>query len=95
MEEKEEMKKFLCLALSAMLIVVNAYPAAAAKKASLTFKKVTLQVGKKKKISIRNKNKKAVYTFQSTAKKTAAVSKKGVITAKKQGKAKITMSERL
>lgn len=95
MEEKEEMKKFLCLALSAMLIVVNAYPAAAAKKASLTFKKVTLQVGKKKKISIRNKNKKAVYTYQSSAKKTAAVSKKGVITAKKQGKAKITVSERL
>lgn len=95
MEEKEEMKKFLCLALSAMLIVVNAYPAAAAKKASLTFKKVTLQVGKKKRISIRNKNKKAVYTYQSSAIKTAAVSKKGVITAKKQGKAKITVSERL
>lgn len=89
------MKKFLCVALSAMLVVVNAYPAAAAKKASLSFKKITLQEGKKKKITIKNKNKKAVYTYKSSANKKVSVSSKGIITAKKQGKVKITVSERL
>lgn len=89
------MKKFLCVALSAMLVVVNAYPVAAAKKASLSFKKITLQEGKKKKITIKNKNKKAVYTYKSSAKKKVSVSSKGIITAKKQGKVKITVSERL
>ncbi len=89
------MKKILCLALSALLVVVNAYPAAAAKKASLSFKKITLQEGKTKKITIKNKIKKAVYTYQSSSKKIASVSKKGVITAKKHGKARITVSERL
>ncbi|MCI9420410.1 MAG: hypothetical protein HFG32_10440 [Eubacterium sp.] len=67
------MKKILCLALSALLVVVNAYPAAAAKKASLSFKKITLQEGKTKKITIKNKIKKAVYTYQSSSKKIASV----------------------
>lgn len=81
--------------LAVMLIVVNSDPAAAAKKASLGFKKVTLKEGKKKKITIKNRNKKAVYTYTSSSKKNVSVSKNGVITAKKQGKAKITVREQL
>lgn len=88
-------KKLLCLVLVSGLILGNWQLVNAAKKPSLTFKKLTLNVGQKKKITIKNKNKKAVYTFRSSSKKIAAVSSKGVITAKKPGRAKITVFQRL
>lgn len=77
------------------LVLGNSQTICAAKKPSLSFKKLTLNVGQKKKIAIKNKNKRAVYTFRSSSKKTAAVSSKGVIIAKKQGRAKITVLQRL
>lgn len=88
-------KKLLCLVLVSGLILGNWQLVNAAKKPSLTFKKLTLNVGQKKKITIKNKNKKAAYTFRSSSKKIAAVSSKGVITAKKPGRAKITVMQKL
>ena len=88
-------KKLLCLVLVSGLLLGNWQTVNAAKKPSLSFKKLTLDVGQKKKITIKNKNKKAVYTFRSSSKKTAAVSSKGVITAKKPGRAKITVMQKL
>lgn len=65
----------------------------AAKKASLRTKKLTVTVGKKKTIKIKNKVKKAKYTFKSKKKKIATVSKKGVVKGKKKGTTYITVTE--
>lgn len=91
-------QRLICGALAASMIVgVCVHPAAdmqaaKKKKASLAKKKITVQVGEKKSITIKNKVKKAVYKFK-TSSKLIKVSKKGVITAKKAGKAKVTVSE--
>ncbi len=66
-----------------------------AKKATIKSKSITLTVGSSKKITIKNKQKKASYTFGSKNKKIASVSKAGVIKAKKAGKTKITVKEKL
>ena len=68
--------------------------AQAAKKAKLSTKKLTITVGKKKTIKIKNKAKKAKYTFKSKKASIAKVSKKGVVTARKAGKTNITVSEK-
>lgn len=65
----------------------------AAKKAKLSKKRINITVGDKKKIPVKNMSKKAVYTYKSSNNKVASVSKKGVITAKKKGSAKITVRE--
>ncbi len=65
-----------------------------AKKASLKTKKITLTVGQKKQIQIKNKKKKAVYSFKSNKKAMASVSKKGIVQAKKAGNVKITVKEK-
>lgn len=67
---------------------------AAAKKATVKTKKITMKVGEKKTISIKNKKKKATYLFACSKKSVASVSKKGVVTAKKAGKATITVKEK-
>lgn len=67
----------------------------AAVKAKLSKKRISIPVGDKKKISIKNKSKKASYSFTSSNKKTASVSKKGIVTARKKGTAKITVRETL
>lgn len=66
----------------------------AAKKASLATKKLTMQVGAKKTISIKNKKKGAKYSFVSSAKAIAKVNAKGVVSAVKKGTAKITVKEK-
>lgn len=66
---------------------------AKAKKATLKKKKVTVQVGKTKKIQIKNKKKSCKYTFKSNKKKIAKVTKKGTIKGLKVGTAKITVKE--
>lgn len=68
---------------------------AAKKKATLAKKKLTIKVGKKKTIKIKNKAKKAKYTFKSKKASIANVSKKGVVTAKKAGSTSITVKEKL
>lgn len=64
------------------------------KKTRIKDKTVTMNVGQKKSIKLRNKKKKAKYLFQSSKTKTVKVSKKGVMTAFKEGKAKITVKEK-
>lgn len=88
-------RNILCMLLAVTLIVSNCYSAGAAKKTVLSFKKLTLYEGQKKKITFKNKNKKATYTYTSSAKEKVSVSKSGMITAKKQGKVKITVKEKL
>ncbi len=57
-------------------------------KPRLSKKKITLTVGKKKKLKLKNYKKKVKWS--SSKKKVATVNKKGVVTAKKKGTAKIT-----
>lgn len=64
-------------------------------KTEIRTKKVTMNIGQKKSIKLKNKKKKAKYLFQSSKTKIVKVSKKGVMTALKAGKAKITVKERL
>lgn len=67
----------------------------AAKKATLQTKKLSMKVGQKKSIKIKNKVKKAKYTFKSNKTKVASVSKSGKVTAKKKGSAVITVKQTL
>ncbi len=83
------------LLLGSLVIgLVSAPVSDAAKKASLKTKKITLTVGQKKQIQIKNKKKKAVYSFKSNKKAMASVSKKGIVQAKKAGNVKITVKEK-
>ena len=83
------------LLLGSLVIgLVSAPVSDAAKKASLKTKKITLTVGQKKQIQIKNKKKKAVYSFKSNKKAMASVSKKGIVHAKKAGNVKITVKEK-
>ena len=91
--KKQTISIGLCFALA--VSTFSAFtPATAAAKAKLVKKKLTLTVGQKKKIAIKSKKKKAKYSFKASNKK-ASVSKSGAITAKKAGKVKITVKEKL
>lgn len=91
--KKQTISIGLCFALA--VSTFSAFtPATAAAKAKLVKKKLTLTVGQKKKIAIKSKKKKAKYSFKASNKK-ASVSKSGVITAKKAGKVKIAVKEKL
>lgn len=96
---QKKTKRVLSLATAFALICTgislpDSNVAKAAKKAKLKTKKISLKVGKKKKIAISGKVKKAKYTFKSSKKAVASVSKSGVVTAKKKGNAVITVKER-
>ena len=91
--KKQTISIGLCFALA--VSTFSAFtPATAAAKAKLVKKKLTLTVRQKKKIAIKSKKKKAKYSFKASNKK-ASVSKSGVITAKKAGKVKIAVKEKL
>lgn len=95
---QKKTKRVLSLATAFALIctgsvIPTSNVAKAAKKAKLKTKKISLKVGKKKKIAISGKVKKAKYTFTSSKKAVASVSKSGVVTAKKNGNAVITVKE--
>ena len=64
-------------------------------KASLKTKKISVKVGKKKSILIKNKTKKHSYSFTSSNKQVAKVTSKGKVTGIKAGKATITVKEAL
>lgn len=93
---KKAFKSVVCVLLTAGLVCTGSSSgtAQAAKKATLKTKKVTMKVGEKKSIVIKNKNKKASYSFVSSSKAKATVTKKGVIKAKKEGKATVTVKEK-
>lgn len=84
-----------CLLAVSVVLTSGVIPAQAAKQATVKTKKVTMQIGKKKTITIKNKKKKAVYTFKSKNTKIVKVSKKGMMTAQKAGKTKISVKEKL
>lgn len=67
--------------------------AGASGKTTLTKKKIVLSKGSKEKIKIKNKKKKRTYQYQVKDKKIAIVNKKGVITAKRNGKTSVTVRE--
>lgn len=89
-------KRFL-IGIAAMVLAFSAAPympvqdnasVAEAAQAKLNTKKVTLRKGRKKTLKLKNAPGKVVW--KSSKKSVASVSKKGVVTAKKAGKAVIT-----
>lgn len=90
-------RKVFALVLASTLIASLAFGVTenqAIAKAKLKTKKVTLKVGQKKQIVVKNKKKKAKYLFKSNKPKVASVSTKGKIKAIKEGKAVITVKEK-
>lgn len=67
----------------------------AAAKASIKKKTLEVKVGKTAKIQIKNKAKTASYTYKTSSKKIATVSKSGLVKGIKKGKAKITVTEKI
>ena len=84
------MKKQIVLATTLALLLSSLYcpESQAAAKPKLSKNKLTLTVGKTAKLKV--KNYKGTVKWSSNKKKTATVSKKGVVTAKKKGTAVIT-----
>ena len=88
-------KKVLAIVLTAAVALPGmASGTLVSAKAKCTTKKMTLQAGKKKTIKIKGKVKKAKYMFKSSKPSIAKVNKKGTVTAKKAGKAVITIIEK-
>lgn len=90
------LKKVMCFVLAGAMVFTSLYisdDTSAAKKASLKTKKISVKEGKSKTITIKNRNKKMSYTFKSSKKSVAKVSKKGKVTGVKAGKAQITVKE--
>lgn len=81
----------LCLTIAMLLSLsgMSSLVSAASKAVKISTKKVTLQVGKSKKVTVKNKPAKAKITWSSKNKKVAKV-KNGKITAVKTGSTKIT-----
>lgn len=77
-------KRLLTAACICLCLFGTAVPTSAAKKTALSAKKITLTVGSKKKLKIKNSIKKV--TWKSMNKKVASVTSKGIVKAKKIGK---------
>lgn len=89
----KQKKRIFAIVLT-LVLVVTMIPSVqinvqAKNKMKLNKKKVTLYVGKKVKLKVKNKNIKGKIKWKSTNKKVAVVTKKGRVKAKKQGKATI------
>lgn len=86
-------KKVIAAALSIALLfsmMPGQTSAAKAKKPALNYKKLTLTVGQKKNLKVKNVSKKTKIKWTSSKKKIVTVTKKGKIKAKAKGKAVIT-----
>lgn len=89
--------KVLSLALAAAMLLqpcLTGVQAKKAKNAALSAKKLSLKVGQSKKIGIKRKKKKANYTFRSSKKSIATVTRTGKVKAVKAGTTKITVKEK-
>ena len=89
----KQMKKLLAFVLAFAMIITIYQPSAvyaAAKKPGLSAKTMTLQVGQKKTLKVKNAGKKAKLKWSSNKKSIATVSKKGVVKAVKAGNAIVT-----
>ncbi len=83
------------LLLQAILFGMSGEVLAASKKAKLNKKKVTIGVGETYAIGLKNKQKKAKYTYKSSKKKVATVSKAGKVKGIKKGTANVTVQQKL
>lgn len=98
-------KKGIAVAMSMALVVsaLSFQPAEAAKKPKLSKSKLTITVGKTKKITVKNAEKKAKVTWKTSKKKVAKITKKSTkgkkayakIKGMKKGSAKITATYKL
>lgn len=89
----KQMKKLLAFVLAFAMIITICQPSAAyaaTKKTRLNAKTMTLQVGQKKTLKVKNAGKKAKLKWSSNKKSIATVSKKGVVKAVKAGNAVVT-----
>ena len=93
MKIKRGLSVVLCVAL-AVSCFLPVGKASLAAKAKLSVKKLSVSVGAKKSIKLKNKIKKATYSFKSSNKKVCTVNKKGVVTGKAAGTAKVTVNEK-
>ena len=88
------MKRILTIVLTLALIVtmmpMNLTNVNAKSTTRLSSKKIVLQVGKTKKLKVKNKPAGVKVVWKSSKKKVATVSKKGKVKAKKPGKTTIT-----
>lgn len=84
--------KFLSVGLLTAMVVVSVpnVGADAAAAPKLNKKKVSVQVGNKYTLKVKNKIKGSTYTWKSSKKAVATVTKKGVVKGKKKGNAVIT-----
>lgn len=94
----KNVKKFLCHGLVLAMVCsmtagATVSDAAKAKKAKLAKKSLTIVKGASKKIKIKNKKKKAKYTFKASKKKIVKVYSSGKVKALKVGKVKVTVKE--
>ena len=88
MKRKRAVLYLIIFAMAVSLFAGETSSQAKKKSISLNYKKLTLKVGQKKRLKVRGTSNKAKWS--SSNKKVAAVSKKGVVKAKKKGKAVIT-----
>lgn len=89
----KQMKKLLAFVLAFAMIITIYQPSAAyaaTKKTRLNAKTMTLQVGQKKTLKVKNAGKKAKLKWSSNKKSIATVSQKGVVKAVKAGNAVVT-----
>lgn len=89
----KQMKKLLAFVLAFAMIITIYQPSAAyaaTQKTRLNAKTMTLQVGQKKTLKVKNAGKKTKLKWSSNKKSIATVSKKGVVKAVKAGNAVVT-----
>lgn len=82
-------KKALAFSL-AFAMMMSVTPVSAAAKPTLSAKAKTISVGDKTTLTVKNKPAKATYSFTSSNKKVATVTKSGAVTGKKVGTTTIT-----
>ena len=98
MKKNKNLKRIMSVFLSMVLVVsftlsgFGSSEVNAAKKAKLSKTKVTITVGGKVKLKVKNVPKKAKITYKTNKKKVAKVTKKGIIKGLKKGKAVITVT---
>lgn len=88
----KNMKKVFAFVLALAMILTTYQPTttyAATKAPTISAKKMTLQVGSKKTLTIKNAGKNATLKWSSSKKSVATVSKKGVVKAVKAGTANV------
>ena len=96
--KRQSVRIVVCILAMAVLCLLPFYAQAAGKRMSLRWQdgRRTVAAGKKitLKVKIRHKKRGAKLVWNSSDKKTAVVSKKGVVLGKKPGKARITVKIR-